>query len=59
MTRLRRTFLIPLFACAFAPGVFAFQALPALACGELVAPDGDVRLARVTTFVAWHDGIER
>src|SRR5574340_831557 len=40
-------------------GLFAFQALPALACGGLIAPDGDVRLDRATTFVAWHDGIER
>ena len=31
----------------------------ALACGGLVAPDGDVRLDKATTFVAWHDGIER
>lgn len=30
----------------------------ALACGGLVAPDGDVRLAKATTFVAWSGGIE-
>ncbi|MBV9101156.1 MAG: DUF2330 domain-containing protein [Candidatus Dormibacteraeota bacterium] len=30
----------------------------ALACGGLVAPDGDVRLSKATTFVAWHDGVE-
>lgn len=36
----------------------ALLALPAFACGGLVAPDGDVRLARATTLVAWHDGIE-
>jgi hypothetical protein len=59
MTKLHRRFVIPLFATAIALGLFAFQALPALACGGLVAPDGDVRLARATTFVAWHDGIER
>ncbi len=58
MTKLHRPFVIPLFASALALGLFAFQALPALACGGLVAPDGDVRLARATTFVAWHDGIE-
>src|SRR5262245_41528004 len=34
------------------------QALPALACGSLVAPNGAIRLARATTLVAWHDGIE-
>jgi len=59
MTRLRRKFLVPLFATAIALGLFAFQALPALACGGLVAPNGAVRLSRATTFVAWHDGIER
>jgi|GEM_PF-2688522 len=40
MTKLRRKFLIPAFATAIALGLFAFQALPALACGGLVAPDG-------------------
>jgi hypothetical protein len=34
------------------------QALPAAACGGLVAPDGAVRLERAATLVAWHDGIE-
>jgi hypothetical protein len=28
------------------------------ACGGLVAPNGAVRLARATTLVAWHDGVE-
>lgn len=30
----------------------------ALACGGLVAPNGAVRLARASTFVAWHQGVE-
>jgi hypothetical protein len=34
------------------------QAGQALACGGLVAPDGDVRLAKATTFVAWSAGVE-
>ena len=59
MTKLRRRFTIPFFATFIALGLFAFQTLPALACGGLIAQDGDVRLARATTFVAWHDGIER
>src|SRR6266516_4146488 len=59
MTRLRRKFVVPLLASAIALGLFAFQALPALACGGLVAPNGAVRLSRATTFIAWHDGIER
>src|SRR5579864_7563657 len=46
-------------AIVIALGMFAFQALPAFACGGLLAPDGDVQLARATTLVAWHDGIER
>ena len=59
MTQLLRKFLIPALATAIALGFFAFQALPAFACGGLVAPNGAVRLSRATTFVAWHDGIER
>src|SRR6266436_7253518 len=59
MTQMRRKFLVPALATALALGVFAFQALPAFACGGLVAPNGAVRLSRATTFVAWHDGIER
>jgi hypothetical protein len=59
MTQLLRKFLIPVLATVIALGFFAFQALPALACGGLVAPNGAVRLSRATTFVAWHNGIER
>jgi hypothetical protein len=36
----------------------AITALPAAACGGLVAANGAVRLARATTMVAWHDGVE-
>jgi len=46
-------------AMMIALGLFAFQALPAFACGGLLAPDGDVQLSRATTLVSWHDGIER
>jgi hypothetical protein len=59
MIKIRRKVFVPALATAIAVGVFAFQALPALACGGLVAPNGAVRLSRATTFVAWHDGIER
>jgi hypothetical protein len=48
-----------LAAVAIALGLFALQALPAFACGALVAPNGSVRLSRATTLVAWHDGVER
>src|ERR1051326_4059675 len=39
-------------------GLLMVQTLPALACGGLIAPDGDVRLDRAATLIAWHDGIE-
>jgi Uncharacterized protein conserved in bacteria (DUF2330) len=38
--------------------LFVLQSHAALACGGLVAPDGDIRLERATTLVAWHNGIE-
>ncbi len=47
-----------LIAAAGATAAMAVSAVPALACGGLVAPDGDVRLDKATTFVAWHDGVE-
>src|SRR5215467_14033152 len=47
-----------LVAAALALVPMALQAGPALACGGLVAPDGDVHLDRATTFVAWHGGVE-
>ena len=45
-------------AAGTAAAAFLLTAAPAFACGGLVAPDGDVRLDKATTFVAWHDGIE-
>src|SRR5260370_34720009 len=48
-----------LAALTIALGLFVMQALPAFACGALIAPNGSVRLARATTLVAWHDGVER
>ncbi len=46
-------------ALVVAIGLFVFQALPAFACGGLVAPNGSVRLARAATLVSWHNGIEQ
>jgi hypothetical protein len=43
-----KRFAIPILALAF----FVLQTQSAFACGGLVAPDGDVRLSRATTFVA-------
>src|SRR6266568_684261 len=38
--------------------IFLGQTGSAFACGSLIAPDGDVRLERAATLIAWHDGIE-
>jgi len=53
-----RRFPRTLLPTALALGLLLSQALPALACGSLVAPNGAVRLSRATTLVAWHNGIE-
>src|SRR5579859_3771863 len=47
-----------LFAGMGVAAAVVLQAGQALACGGLVAPDGDVRLAKATTFVAWSAGVE-
>jgi len=47
-----------LFAGIGVAAAVVLQAGQALACGGLVAPDGDVRLAKATTFVAWSGGVE-
>ncbi len=52
--RLVLSLAAPLCALAF----FLFQTQPALACGGLIAPDGDVRLERASTLIAWHNGVE-
>jgi hypothetical protein len=49
--------LVPAAAATLA--LFPTQALPAAACGGLIAPNGAIRLERATTLVAWHDGVER
>ena len=46
-------------AVVIALALFVSQALPAFACGALVAPNGAIRLSRAATLVAWHAGIER
>lgn len=45
-------------AAALAAGLAVAGAVPVAACGGLVAPNGAVRLARATTFVAWSGGVE-
>jgi hypothetical protein len=43
---------------ALAAASLAAQAIPAAACGGLVAPNGAIRLSRASTMVDWHDGVE-
>ena len=52
--RLRMPLTVALIAAFFVVAA----ALPAEACGGLVAPDGAVRLDDTTTLAAYHDGIE-
>jgi hypothetical protein len=48
-----------LFAGIGVAAAVVAQAGQVFACGGLVAPDGDVRLAKATTFIAWSGGVER
>jgi hypothetical protein len=48
-----------LFAGMGVAAAVVAQAGQVFACGGLVAPDGDVRLAKATTFIAWSGGVER
>lgn len=50
----KKLLFVPLLALTF----FLFHSSSASACGGLIAPDGDVHLARATTLIAWHDGVE-
>ncbi|HEY0752652.1 MAG TPA: DUF2330 domain-containing protein [Ktedonobacteraceae bacterium] len=50
----KKLLLIPILAFA----LFIFQTGSAFACGGLIAPDGDVRLGRASTLIAWHNGVE-
>ncbi len=47
-----------LAAAALAGALAVVGTVPAAACGGLVAPNGAVRLAKATTFVAWQGGVE-
>ena len=48
-------YLVP---ALMALGLLVFTSSPALACGGLVSPDGQVRLGQATTLIAWHGGVE-
>lgn len=56
---MRKKFAVLTLIAGFLVAQALMQAPAALACGALVAPNGSVRLARATTLVAWHDGVER
>ena len=47
-----------LASAILACGALVALAPTAFACGGLIAPDGDVRLDKAATLIAWHDGIE-
>jgi hypothetical protein len=51
------TRLVPAAAAASLAAALT-QAIPASACGALIAPNGSVRLTHAATLVAWHDGVE-
>lgn len=55
---MKRTLLTRLLPAAVVLWLLGAQALPAFACGGLVAPNGAIRLSRAATLIAWHDGIE-
>ena len=52
--RLALRMAIPIVALVF----LFFQTQSTFACGGLIAPDGDVRLERASTLIAWHNGVE-
>jgi hypothetical protein len=54
----KRAFLVPTLVALALTVISIVSAVPAFACGGLVAPDGAVRLERAATLVAWHDGVE-
>jgi hypothetical protein len=51
---MRRLFPVALAATA----LLALSAVPTLACGGLIGPNGAVNLLRTTTFAGYHDGVE-
>src|SRR3954463_5699917 len=55
MTKAIRATLLATLAAGILVGA---SALPAAACGGLVAPNGTVRLLRPPTLAGWPDGVE-
>ena len=48
----------PLLSLAAAAAALLITAVPAMACGGLIGPNGAVNLLRTTTFAGYHDGVE-
>jgi len=48
----------PTLALVAATAALLLTAVPALACGGLIGPNGAVNLLRTTTFAGYHDGVE-
>ena len=48
----------PLLSLVAATAALLITAVPAMACGGLIGPNGAVNLLRTTTFAGYHDGVE-
>src|SRR5688572_1799651 len=48
----------PWLSLAAAMAALLITAVPTLACGGLIGPNGAVNLLRTTTFAGYHDGVE-
>ena len=48
----------PWLSVAAAMAALLITAVPTLACGGLIGPNGAVNLLRTTTFAGYHDGVE-
>lgn len=48
----------PMLSLAAAAAALLITAVPAMACGGLIGPNGAVNLLRTTTFAGYHDGVE-
>jgi hypothetical protein len=57
-TTMRKRLVLSLAMPFCVLALFLLQTQQALACGGLIAPDGDVRLERASTLIAWHNGVE-
>ena len=47
----------PWLSLVAATAALLITAVPAMACGGLIGPNGAVNLLRTTTFAGYHDGV--